>query len=298
MPAAIAINNDPFCDVDLMPLEETQGKYAVVRLKNAETGAFVPIDNKGAIHGRDYRLVPNTLINQLAQDILTKTEMPFELLGQSSGGSQYHTVWDGKKFARRWIINQPHDDKELGQLLFGVEAVNSYDGSYKVGLSFYFMHSRCLNQFHVSNTMGSFIFSHFDRGDSTLEQDIERAVTAVGEQARNFAAVLPKLRQLNKPLGKDHDNLSGFLKLRQELAGEKPSWPSSYDGDVLDELQGNGITHRLGLPQADLGCGPTLWNLLNAYTAVTSHRIGGFRGTDLSRMVTEHFIARAPAWAN
>jgi hypothetical protein len=299
-PAPTVINNDPFCDVDLLPLEETQGKYAVVRLKNAETGSFVPLDTKGAIHGRDYRLVPNTLINQLAQDVLTKTEMPFELLGQASGSTLGHTVWDGKKFARRWVIKQPHADDQLGTLMMGVEAVNSYDGSFKVGLQFFFIHTSCINQFHSGNLMGSFVFSHFDHGDRTLDADIEQAVGAVGQQAKSFASVLPKLRELLKPMSNGTDSLSRFLAIRGELAAETPAWPQSYDGDVLDELRGCGPTARLKLPQRpSVASGKhTLWDLLNAYTAVTTHKVGGFRGANLSRMVTDHFVARAPAWGN
>jgi len=302
-PAPVVINTDPFCDVDLLPLEETQGKYAVVRLKNAETGTFTPLDTKGAIHGRDYRLVPNTLINQLAQDVLTKTEMPFELLNQAkefNGHRGQHTVWDGKKFARRWIINQAHSDDRLGTLMMGVEAVNSYDGSFKVGLQFFFINTDCVNQFHSGNLMGSFIFSHFDRGDRTLEADIEQAVTMVGQQAKSFALVLPKLRELLKPMTNGTDSLSRFLAIRDELAAETPAWPPSYDGDVLDELRGCGPTAKLKLPQRhSVTSGKhTLWDLLNAYTAVTTHKVGGFRGTSLSRMVTDHFVARAAAWAN
>jgi len=299
-PTAIPINTDPFCDVDLLPLEETQGKYAVVRLKNAETGVFTPLDTKGAIHGRDYRLVPNTLINQLAQDILTKAEMPFELLGQASGSTTGHTVWDGKKFARRWLIKQPHADDQLGTLMMGVEAVNSYDGSFKVGLQFFFVHTQCINQFHTGNLMGSFVFGHFDHGDRALETDIEQAVSTIGQQAKNFASVLPKLRTLLKPMSNGTDSLSRFLSIRSELASENPAWPPSYDGDVLDELRGYGPSARLKLPQRPSAQNGrhTLWDLLNAYTAVTTHKVGGFRGASLSRMVTDHFVARAPSWGN
>jgi hypothetical protein len=295
MPAATdVINTNPFCDVDLMPLTETVGKYRVVRLKDEE-GEFRPIESKGAIHGEAYRLVPNTQVRQIAEDVLTRTGMGFEPLnwGHDPDATRNRTiVWDGKKYAQRWFmpdVNMNLNGDNLHRMMLGVQAINSYDGSYKVGLQFFMMACECLNQFHSGNLLGSFTFNHFDRGDSTLEGDMDDAIRLIGDQAEMFTKALPKLQWL---MAQDNPSIGDFLNIRNQLAALRPAWPASYDPHVLDELSNNGVTNGLNMQQT-AGTG-NLWGLLNAYTAVTTHKVGGFRGTELSRSVTDHFVAMAP----
>jgi hypothetical protein len=86
--------------------------------------------------------------------------------------------------------------------------------------------------------------------------------------------------------------MDGFLQIRKELMALKPGWRPSNDKHILDELAHEGVTRDLGMPQtADPD---TLWGILNAYTAVTTHTIGGFRGVELSRAITDHFVTKAP----
>jgi hypothetical protein len=290
------VNTDPFCDVDLMPLNETSGKYSVVRLKSeADPEVFIPIESKGAIHGESYRLVPNTQVRQIAEDVLTRTGMAFEPLqvGHDPDATKNRAiVWDGKKYAQRWFMPEVSMDVnggDLHRMMLGVQAINSYDGSYKVGLQFFMMACQCLNQFHTGNMLGSFTFNHFDRGDSTLEHDIEEAIQLIGNQAEMFTKALPKLQWL---MAQDDPSMADYLKIRNQLNALRPSWPSAYDPHVLDELSHCGVTSGLNLAQTS-GTG-NLWGLLNAYTAVTTHKVGGFRGAELSRAVTDHFVGMAP----
>lgn len=292
MPKTEMINNDPFCDVDLMPLNETGSKYNVVRLRDEE-GDFRAIDSKGAIHGESYRLVPNTKVRQIAEDVLTRTDMHFEPMG--TGGDPDVTrnrsiVWDGKKYAQRWClpeVNMTVNGSGTNMML-GVQAENSYDGSYKFGLQFFMMACECLNQFHTGNLLGGFTFRHFDRGDHTLEEDIDEAINLIGNQAEMFTQALPKLKWLRE---QSVSGMHEFLEVRRAVASLKPAMPASNDTHILDELANRGVTSNLGLGQtADPD---TLWGILNAYTAVTTHKIGGFRGAELSRAVTDHFVSRA-----
>jgi len=296
------INDNPFCDVDLMPLAETDSKYSVVRLKDGETNAFVPIASRGAIHGAGYRLVPNTYVVQLTKDVLTRTGEAFRPMPGYEGSKSSNITWDGKKFAMAWYLPEVGDtvngDPE-DRLMLGVRALNSYDGSYKIGMEFFAMRMLCLNQFHSSNMLGSFTYRHFDTGDRTLDADIGDAVEQIGNQAEQFTRCLPRLRQLQKaevPLTSDYLAIGGAL---QKM---KPAWPASYDAQVNAELRGEGITNQLGATLQASALRPTadprtLWGILNAFTAVTTHAIGGFRGVELSRVVTDYILSRAAAIA-
>ena len=72
----------------------------------------------------------------------------------------------------------------------------------------------------------------------------------------------------------------------------KKFWKASRDSEVLDELAGCGITQRMGIPQMQ-GSQDSLWRILNAYTAVCTHSVGGWNGSNLSNMTTDYMIARA-----
>lgn len=290
------INSNPFCDVDLMPLEETSGKYSVVRLKSeGDEPTFVPINSKGAIHGENYRLVPNTQVRQIAEDVLTRTGMNFRPLGIEHNEDLTKSralLWDGKKYAQRWCMPEVGlrvGGDEKHSMMLGVQAINSYDGSYKVGLQFFMLALECLNQFHTGNMLGNFTFSHFDTGGNTLESDIQNASALIGTQAEMFVKALPLLDWLQAQEG---PKLADYLSIRRALSAQKPAWPSAYDPAVLDELSHNGVTERLNMYQT--ASIDNLWGILNAYTAVTTHKVGGFRGAELSRSVTDHFISRAP----
>lgn len=288
------INSDPFCDVDLMPLEETVGKYRVVRIRDEE-GQFRPIESKGAIHGESYRLVTNTQVRQIAEDVLTRTGMRFEHLafGHNPDATKNRAiVWDGKKYAERWYmpkVSMNLNGGDLHQMMLGVQAINSYDGSYKVGLQFFMMACKCLNQFHTGNMLGSFTFNHLDRGDGSLEGDMEDAVRIIGNQAETFTRVLPRLQWL---MAQDNPSMTDYLTVRKQLAALRPAWPGSYDTHVLDEMANCGVTKDLNMAQT--ASTNNLWGILNAYTAVTTHKVGGFRGAELSRAVTDHFVGMAP----
>jgi len=287
------LNSNPFCDVDLMPLAETHGKYSVVRLKNDETNEFTPIESRGAIHGDGYRLIPNTYVVQLTQDVLTRTKRAFQPLPTHGDSKAVNVTWDGKKFAMSWYLPEVGDtvngDPE-DRMMLGVRALNSYDGSYKIGMEFFIMRVLCLNQFHTSNMLGSFTYRHFDTGDRTLDADIGDAIEQIGNQAEQFVRCLPQIRQLQKaerPMTKDYLEIGGAL---QQL---KPAWPASYEAQVNAELRGDGVTNKLGL--RTVAEPNTLWGILNAYTAVTTHAIGGFRGVELSKAVTDHILGRVAA---
>ncbi len=293
------INHDPFCDVDVMPLAETGGKHGVIRLKNQD-GNWEAIGTKGAIHGSDYRLVANSKIEQITQDILTRTGYDYKPLP-----TEYHNEaatnisWDGKKFASRWYIEDINGDVQDSALntdttiMLGCEAVNSYDGSHKVGINFYMMSMDCQNQFYSNNLLGGFVFNHYDRKDGSLDQDMTDAVGLIGQQAETFTKALPQLQKLISTPLHETNPLQGYLDIRSELQGPKRPWAPSQECHVLDELANNGITSKLNKTQT--AHTQNLWGLLNAYTAVATHKVGGFNGANLSRYTTDNFIQRAAA---
>ena len=84
--------------------------------------------------------------------------------------------------------------------------------------------------------------------------------------------------------------LQGFLDFRQE-ANQK-FWKSSRDQHVLDELAGCGVTRDMELGQCPADP-DSYWRILNAYTAVSTHKVGGLNGAALSDAATAFTMNQA-----
>jgi len=289
------INNDPFCDVELYELKELKNKF-VVRLKHPETGEMLPIDTKGAIHGPGYRLVSNSRVDQITRDVLTRTGLKWEPLPKFGNSKVTDQEWDGKKFAARYYIPQVNvdvkDSENKTKLMLGVEAVNSYDGTYGVALQFFIMSQACSNQFRSRNLLGGFNFRHHESADSSLEVDLQDASSMLMSQADQFSSILPKVEGLINTTLEDVygcNRMDAYLQLRSQLC-EADIWKPTYEPHVLDELSHQGVTKRMGRENRTAHIG-NMWGVLNAYTAVATHHIGGFNGANINRMVTDRFIS-------
>lgn len=300
MTAPVMINENPYCDVDLHSLEASglKDKF-VVRLADPETGEMVPINTKGAIHSTGYRLIPNSRVNQITQDVLTRTKMKWEPLPKFGNSKVSDQVWDGKKFAARYYMPDVNVDisdpsGSNTKLTLGVEAVNSYDGSYGVALQFFIMSMACSNQFRSNNLLGGFNFRHHEGEGMSLDTDIEDASELLMDQADRFKDIAPMIQHLtNTTLGEAYgvkDPMDAFLHLRKDLSS---AWRPGHDTHLLDELNNKGVTARMNRTQT--AHTKNMWGMLNAYTAVATHHIGGFNGTSVNRMVTDHFMNLAGA---
>jgi hypothetical protein len=283
--------------MDMVELEhDGQGSGTfMIRLRSAETGEMTMVSQTSAVHSKGYRLIANSRVNQITQDVLTRTGMDWLPLPKYGSKSKVTDCeWDGKKFAQRFYIPEVNVDVNEGEgtkLMLGVEAVNSYDGSYGVALQFFIMSMACSNQFRPGNFLGGFNFRHHEAADQSLEADLQDASELLMQQAEKFGSIGVKVdRLLNTTLEEAYeeaDRMSGFLAMRSSLG---KSWRPSYDSHVLDELAHQGVTHRMGRIQTSHT--NNLWGTLNAYTAVATHHIGGFNGVKVNRAVTDKFLEK------
>lgn len=170
-------------------------------------------------------------------------------------------------------------------MMLGLEVTNSYDGSCKVGLAFFAMRVECSNQFYSHNLLGRpYALPHVNNGGD-INEDMQDAFNAIKTQASNFGKVLPAMRQLE---ARHCAKFTDFLDLRKKLVQDTRL--EFRDRAVLDELCGCGITQELKMDNVKYEDPSSYWNILNAYTAVTTHEIGGPRGSDMSQRVTDWFI--------
>lgn len=277
------INTDPYADVRLEKIIHNNVETDKVIVEMAdENGVYHAMKGLGGVHGESYTLVPNSQVHELVSDVLTRTGKEFKPVGSMGAASRNtHTYWDGKKWSEKWYCDSINHEIGDSAIALGVEALNSYDGSYPVGIRFFAMHMLCANQFYTGNALGSFIFRHMNNDAGIhLQDNINDALQLIRQQADRFLEVAPRFKALTS---KHVDGMNGYLELRSTM--NKDFWKSSRDCDVLDELYGNGISKQMGIKQLDTD--PTCyWNILNAYTAVSTHKVGGFNGQKASEKVT------------
>lgn len=304
------INPDPYCDVDteLINMAGKQTNKCVVRLRDPDTKQMVALDTLGAIHNAEtYALITNRRLQQASHDIMTRSRLQFEPLPAVHGSKSEPVIWDGKRYIARFYTPdvasdiKPVDGSPSQRILLGMQITNSYDGSLGCAMEFFMMNMVCANQFYSGHMITGFNLKHYRRSDNDIEFELDDAVRAIEQQADQFGRLLPRFAQLTgMPVGEALndgkgeryvDSLSGFLNFRNRLGN---SWKSSFDPYLLDELSGRGVSSRMqGVGRT--GGHRSMWDLLNTYTAVCTHQIGGFSGISINRIVTDTALAMLPA---
>lgn len=285
------INRDPFCAVQLQNVEMNgKGTDKYVVMMQDEAGHQQPLAGVNAVHSADYTLVPNRQVFDMVSDVLTRADSKFEPVPKFGGGHSEPTYWDGKRFSAKWYTKDiAVDGPSLHAIALGVEAINSYDGSQPVGIRFFAMHCLCANQFYIQNQLGGFIFKHVTReAGVNLMENVNDTLGMLRQQADRFIGVAGRFKELSTKRVK---NFKDYLQMRAKA--NELFWSPTRDADVLDELNGAGITRTLGIPQMPDQDPSSLWSILNAYTAVCTHKIGGFNGSNLSDSATQFILNRA-----
>lgn len=295
---AAVINKDPFAPVRLTRIVDNRGRATdkfMVELQAEDSEDWINIPGVGAVHSSKYRLVSNRTVHDMGQKVMQKTGLEFEPLPGMKGQKAAALTWNGRSYVERWYTKGVKVMSPQGtEIMLGLEVRNSYDDACKVGLAFFAMHTVCQNQFHSGKLLGEpFQFGHI--GDSgELDGDFESAIGALEDKATNFARIVPHLNALMEA---KVEGLNEFLELRDRM--NAITGVTLRDRELMDELSGHGITGKLGITRADgtrpYGDPSTLWAIMNACTAITTHAVGGLRGSDQASRVTDFLLREASA---
>ena len=251
---------NPFADVDIQPVSvsgETVPTRVAVRVRD-DHGDF----QVQGILGRDYQLLPNRKVRDVAEDIMSRAPEAF------GGFRSLKTLWDGKRYVDYFASNLPiatvnGRHKELS-LSLGLMVWNSYDGTRKVGFEVFALNPFCTNQYHSRNRFGFFAWRH-DPGEAG-KIDVDEAMQSISVGFGNIVRVAPAIQDL-----KDRPLTTGTLL----EAKAKTGLPQSRWGDVLDALAGE-ESNAFGLFQA--------------LTNVASHKLSGLAAIATGTSITEHFL--------
>ena len=208
-----------------------------------------------ATNSDSYLLVPNEEVVRITEAALAEAGLPPRLV---------EVAWNGKKFGATYEIPGSSSELESQGVMFAVEGVNSYDGTLAFGIRFLARRLVCSNGLYFSKVLGSFSFKHLKAN----EWDISDAIKQLRDGAERFILLAPYIRAMQDiPV-----DLRTVLEWHKTLTLSSHAWPDSKTGDVLAALRESGDR-------------PTMWDLLNAFTFVTSHAMEPFSGARQSEKI-------------
>lgn len=174
---------DPFAPVTIVPLYTADGSQSS---RNA-----VMIDNQGeqeevGIVSDSYQLVPNSVVHEIATDVLTRTEMLFE---------ENSLLFDGKRFRQRWVIPDLAIQPVPGDIVnVAMDVINSYDGSTQFGVLFNAQRLVCSNGMMLDFLLGGFRFRHF--GHDGFINELQEAAQVIRNLADRLEPVTGRIQRL------------------------------------------------------------------------------------------------------
>jgi len=241
----------PFAPVELQPLRRTNGDHcsrlAVVLEPEGET-------KEVGIVSQDYRLVKNSEVVQVAEDLLNRTGVPVE---------EHKTLWNGKRFRQRYLLSQTTGEVKVGDVVAcTLDAVNSYDGSTTFGLEFNAVRLVCSNGMMLSFMLGGFRFKHWGSQNFDREMRVAaRQLTRVGDRLH---MVLPMLSELTRKRMKRQD-IQRFFR--------ETNLPITTQAKIFDGIEDD-----------------TAWGIYNSTTDVLTKQ-ERFSAENLNRRVSQYFLS-------
>jgi hypothetical protein len=253
--------SNPFAAVDIQPVavagEQVPSRIAV-RVQD-DHGAY----QVQGILGRDYQLLPNRKVRDVAEDIMSRAPTDF------GGFRNLKTLWDGKRYVDYFATNNPiataNGKYSPLNLNLGLMVWNSYDGTRKVGFEVFCLNPFCTNQYHSRNRFGFFAWRHDPNEAGKI--DVDEAMQNISIGVSNIVRVAPAIQELKAKV---------LTVEMVQAAKAKTDLPQSRWGDVLDALSGED---------------GSAFGLFQAMTNVASHKLSGLSAVATGTSVTEHFLA-------
>jgi hypothetical protein len=242
--SALQVYTNPFAKVQVEPVtvsgDEIASKIAIRVQSDDGTWSKQP-----SILSAGYQLITNEEAKDAGDDIMSRSQMPWE---------EIKTHWDGRRYIGYHITKSAITSINRGgtsenhPIHLGMMVRNSYDGSSLFSIEMFIANMVCLNQYVDRNRFGYFAIRHV--GDAW---DVEDALGQIAIGAERAIAVVPKISALRStPLQIEH-----IIKAHEQTNIPNTSW-----GDVLTQLS----------KEPDQG---TVYGLFQALTFVSTHELKG-----------------------
>ena len=207
------------------------------------------------IHSSAYKLVPNSVVNEIAEEILIQT---------GENWIPEREVWTGRYWAKLFRSNLEVDAPQVDDTLsLGLRVENSYDGSSQFRIVLMGFVLSCTNGLVSPKHFSSFSVKHI--GDE--EVNYSMAVSQIRRGLREVEDLLPVVNHLSSiPL---------TINLISQVANET-GLPNREWGEICKLLGGS----------------ETAWDLMQCITHRLSHHGRGRAGILNEEQIGDYFLGR------
>lgn len=220
--------------------------------------------------GNDYQLIPNEVVKNVADDIMSRCDTEFEAITVSRDKEQrVKQLWNGKSFQMFYRSSEPvavMNGNRNHELFIGLMFKNSYDLSFSFSIEVFAINGYCTNEYYSRNRFGYFSIRHTPGSFDRESFEFADALNNISAGVQNVVKVVPRLEELTaKPLTVDD-----ICRTKKGLKFPKTSWV-----DVLDQLDLEEKNH---------------FGLYQALTNVAIHKITGASALTAGNAIGEYFL--------
>lgn len=247
---------DPFTPIEVTTLAAGKSPVPAIAIHlRKPDGSLVYVDH----HSDQYHVVSNTLALETAEAVMHSTDLAF---------SPLRSVWDGKRWSALYVSNNKIATiRDVDRVGLGLLVQNSYNATLMFGVRLLAIRFACENGLVVGSHLEGFTFKHVN--GSGREGIIEDGRQRLIEHADAFVHVIEAFRAMDSlPVSACDVGIWA-----RELVEGSPAWPKTQLYPVLQQLE--------------KVKSPTVWDLYNAFTYVTSHELNPFTGVDLAERVAD-----------
>ncbi len=244
-------NVDPFIPVKAVPLYTVDGSLSSRKAIMLDPdGEYTEV----GIVSDNYQLVSNESVHDIALDVLSMADMPYEDSGY---------LFDGKRYRHRWVLPDLEMEPTPGDFVHvALDLTNSYDGSTTFGLAFNARRLVCSNGMMVDFKLGGFKFRHWGKDD--FSEELQDAAERIRRLAPQLDPLSNDLRRLTETPVSRRDIQKSFSDLKL---------PKTTQSDIFMAIEED-----------------TQWGLYNGYTDVLT-RQESHNADNLNRKVTKYLLA-------
>jgi hypothetical protein len=185
-----------------------------------------------SIHSQGYQLIPNSLVQQVAREITSRSSMNW---------TEEKTIWTGRFLSVLFRSDHLKELPEVGDAVsLGLRVENSYDGSAKFRLALMAFVLSCTNGLMSPRIFTTYTVKH----TASRGFDVDEAIDVIREGALSLETLAPKIAELSRmPL-----NVKRLASVAKNVELPNRDW-----GHVLQQLEPartmwdlmQAITHRV-----------------------------------------------------
>ena len=189
---------DPYADIRKVSLVGTDGTSSSAFGIQTDTGK----SGKGkwievGVVRNDYLLVSNQQVLDMANDIISRSSLQWELSKEFFNGKQLGLYYTAKD--QRYTIDSEDGVKKGDDIAIGLHFLNSYDGTRALTAGLHLMRLICLNGMTTNHSLSNVRILH-DKSNVKWEDDVEKILGLVDTSQDKVSSMMSAYSEMDRSI--------------------------------------------------------------------------------------------------